>query len=197
VWPVLVGSPDDAARLAETAGINCNDGYTYERTLEQAAKVDVERAIARVARLYGVRARELRGSTPLPDEPPSNEFVVPFDLVSGDPLPEVRIALLPVDEGWKAPAILPWGRYNENPAPPVHTAVLRDWDRRYGAELVAMTGDTLELSVKRPPTTDQAALALAREQFGYAPDIVQQGTGDVATLAAILKNARAWFFWWD
>jgi hypothetical protein len=50
------------------AGINCEDGYTYERTLDQAAKVDVERAIARVARAYGVRARDLRGSTPLPDE---------------------------------------------------------------------------------------------------------------------------------
>jgi hypothetical protein len=60
-----------------------------------------------------------------------------------------------------------------------------------------MTGDTLELSVSRPPTTDQAALALAREHYSYAPDIVQQGTGDVETLAATLKNARAWFFWWD
>jgi hypothetical protein len=60
-----------------------------------------------------------------------------------------------------------------------------------------MTGDVLELSVARPPSTDQAALALAREQFRYAPDIVQQGVGDVETLAASLKNGHVWYFWWD
>ena len=80
---------------------------------------------------------------------------------------------------------------------------LRTCDRRtaevvrVGGELVSMTGDILELSVKRPPTTDQAALALAREHSSYAPAIVQPGTGDVETLAAILKDARAWYFWWD
>lgn len=197
LWPVLIGSPEDASVLADMTEINCDDGHTFERTLARAAKVDVERALARVARLYGVRAGELRGSPPLPDEPPSNEFVAPYDLVSGEFLPEVRIALLPVDESWQATAIVPWGNYNENPAPPVHTALLRDWNRRYGAELVSMTGDVLELSVSRPPVTDHAALALAREQYSYAPDIVQQGVGDVEALAATLKDGRAWYFWWD
>jgi hypothetical protein len=52
-----------------------------------------------------------------------------------------------------------------------------------------MTGDVLELSVTRPPTSDQAALALAREQFSYSPDIVQRGVNDIETLAASLKTA--------
>lgn len=197
VWPVIVGGPDDAAVLADMTQFNCTDGHTFERTLERASKVDVDRALARVARRYSVRPRELRGSTPLPGEPPTDEFVVPFDLVSGEPLPEVGIALLPIDESWQATAILPFGNYNENPAPAVHTAVLRDWSRRYGAEVVSVTGDVLELAVSRPPTTDLAALALAREQFSYAPDIVQQGVGDVESLAATLKNGHAWYFWWD
>jgi hypothetical protein len=197
VWPVIVGAPEDAAGLAETTRFNCEDGHTFERTLARASKVDVDRARARVARLYGVRPNELRGSTRLPDEPPGDEFVVPFDLVSGEPLPEVRIALLPIEASWEATAVLPFGNYNESPAPPVHTAVLRDWSRRYGAEVVSMTADVLELAVSRPPTSDQAALALAREQFSYAPDIVQQGVGDVESLAATLKNGHAWYFWWD
>jgi hypothetical protein len=197
LWPILIGSPEDAALLADTVRLNCKDGHTFERTLERASRIDVEREISQVARTYGVRARDLRGSTPLPDLPASDRFFVPLDVQSEEPLPEVRLALLAVDESWKATAILPWGNYNENPEPAVHTAVLRRWSGRYGAELVSMTGDVLELSVTRPPTSDQAALALAREQFSYSPDIVQQGVGDIETLAATLKDGHAWYFWWD
>jgi Domain of unknown function (DUF4253) len=196
-WPILIGSPEDAALLADTVRLNCKDGHTFERTLEHASKVDVERAISQVARAYGVRARDLRGSTPLPNFPASDQFFVPLDVQTEEPLPEVWLALLAIDESWKATAILPWGNYNDNPEPAVHTAVLRRWSRRYGAELVSMTGDVLEMSVTRPPTSDQAALALAREQFSYSPDIVQQGVGDIETLAATLKNGHAWYFWWD
>jgi hypothetical protein len=197
LWPVVIGSPEDASLLVDTVELNCKDGHTFERTLKRASEVDVERAISRVARLYGVRAGDLRGSIPLPDQPPSDDFLAPLDVLTEEPLPEVWIALVPVDESWKATAILPWGNYNENPRPAVHTAVLRDWSRRYGAELVSMTGDVLELSVTRPPTSDQAALALAREQFSYSPDIVQQGVEDIEALAASLKNGHAWYFWWD
>jgi hypothetical protein len=122
LWPVVIGSPEDASSLADTARLNCKDGHTFERTLERAAKVDVEHALSGVARAYGVRARDLRGSTPLPDHPPSDQFLVPLDVLTGEPLPEVWIALLPVDESWKATAILPWGNYNENPRPAVHRA---------------------------------------------------------------------------
>lgn len=177
---------------------NCHDRHTFERTLKRASRVDVERAISQVARAHGVRARDLRGSTPLPDYPyATDQFLVPLDVLTEEPLPEVWIALLPIDESWKATALLPWGSYNENPEPAVHTAVLRDWNQRYGVELVTMTADVLEMSVARPPSTDQAALALAREQFSYAPDIVQQRVGDVETLAASLKNGHVWYFWWD
>ena len=153
--------------------------------------------LGRVARVYGVRAKDLRGSTPLPDEPPSDDILTPFDLTTGKPLRKVRIALLPIDAGWKAPAYLPFGHYNDNPPPQVHVALLRDWHERYGAEVVSLTGSVIELTVPRPPTTDKEALALAREQFRYAPDIVQQGTNDVETLAALVKDGHAWFFWWD
>ena len=31
----------------------------------------------------------------------------------------------------------------------------------------------------------------------YCPDIVDQGTDNLATLAAILMVSDWWFFWWD
>jgi hypothetical protein len=197
-WPVLIGSPDDARVLADTARLNCKDGAHFERTLKRASEVNIEQALSAVARAYGVRDRDLRGALPLPPyRYAKDEFLVPLDVLTGEPLPEVAIALLPIDKGWQATAILPWGNYNDNPGPAVHTAILRDWGRRYGAELVSMTGDVIEASVARPPTSDQAALALAREQYSYSPDIVQQGLGDVETLAASLKKNHAWYFWWD
>jgi hypothetical protein len=196
-WPVLIGPPEDAPSLLDMVHWNCKDGFTYEGTLARAAKLDVERTLARVARAYGVRAKDLRGSLPLPDQPPSDEILTPFELTTNEPLPKVRIALLPIDASWKAPAFIPFGHYNDNPPPQVHVAALRDWHERYGSEVVAVTGSVIELEVSRPPTTDKAALALAREQFRYAPDIVQQGTSDVETLAALLKDGHAWYFWWD
>ena len=198
LWPVLIGAPDDASLLANVVGFNCKDGHSFEGTLRKASTIDVERALSKVAREYGVGPGDLAGSPPLPEYPHAKgRFVVPLDALAEEPLPEVAIALLPIEEGWQATAILPWGNYNENPGPALHTAVLRDWSRRYGAELVSMTGDVIEMAVSRPPTTDQEALALAREQFMYAPDIVQQGVGDVETLAAALKDSRSWYFWWD
>jgi len=39
--------------------------------------------------------------------------------------------------------------------------------------------------------------ALAKEQFLYCSDIVEQGAGSIRNLASILLNGRAWYFWWD
>jgi hypothetical protein len=152
----MIGSRENASSLADMVRFNCHDRHTFERTLKRASRVDVERAISQAARAHGVRARDLRGSTPLPDYPyATDQFLVPLDVLTEEPLPEVWIALLPIDESWKATALLPWGSSNENPEPAVHTAVLRDWNQRYGVELVSMTADVLEMSVARPPRTDQ------------------------------------------
>jgi hypothetical protein len=198
LWPVLTGSPEDTSLLADTVRFNCKDGFNFKRVLERASEVDVDRELSKVADAYGVRAQHLRGSGPLPEYPyPKDQFLVPLDVLTQEPLPEVGIALLPIEESWQAPAILPWGNYNDNPRPEVHVAILRDWSRRYDAVLASMTGEVLEMSVGRPPASEEEALDLAREQFMYSPDIVQQGVGDVETLAAAVKNAHAWYFWWD
>jgi hypothetical protein len=81
--------------------------------------------------------------------------------------------------------------------PEVHVATLRRWDRLYGAEVVGMLPDLMELQVARPPRSRTAALALAREHLAYCPDVVVQGTMTLEALAASLVNAPVWHFWWD
>lgn len=131
------------------------------------------------------------------DAEPSHSFVTPTDILSGKFLDEVVIGLIPAKDGADVPGILQYGGWNDCPMPEEHVAVLRYWNREYGAEIACMTHDIIECQVLRPPTTREAALALARQQYGYCYDIVEQGTGTLSALAAALMNSRHWYFWWD
>jgi hypothetical protein len=115
----------------------------------------------------------------------------------GRPLPKVHILVLPTRDGTAVPAFLKWGGWNANPPPELHVAALRSWRDRHGAELVGISNDVLDLRVTRRPGTREAALALAREQSVYCGDIVLQGVGTLAPLAAILTASDWWHFWWD
>lgn len=128
---------------------------------------------------------------------PQDSLCALNDPATETPWPTVYIAKLHTAHAWQAPALLQFGGWNECPFPEEHAAIARYWQERYGAEPVAMTGDTLECFVSRPPTTREAAEQLALEQFAYCEDIVIQGTESVRQLAASLLNAPSWFFWWD
>ena len=44
----------------------------------------------------------------------------------------------------------------------------------------------------------EKAVKLAIEQYGYCPDIVEQGDNvTVGMLAEMLTMSKVWFFWWD
>ena len=38
---------------------------------------------------------------------------------------------------------------------------------------------------------------LAKQMYGFCPDIVDQGAGDVSRLALELKKTQRFFIWWD
>jgi hypothetical protein len=90
-----------------------------------------------------------------------------------------------------------YGGWNACPMPHLQVALLRRWKEKYDAELVVAGGDVVELRVGKPPKTDEAAKELAREQFSYCSDIVNQGTETIERLATCLKNGTVWYFWWD
>jgi len=81
--------------------------------------------------------------------------------------------------------------------PADHVAILKRWHDQYGAELIGLGLDIIELWVPDPPAGHAAALAVAEEQYWYCPDIVDQGVETLDALAAIQVPARRWFFWWD
>jgi hypothetical protein len=109
-----------------------------------------------------------------------------------------RLALIEAAQGWEVPVRLAWsGSVNYDLSGGQHLSVLRRWAQRYGAELLTLGFDTIELLVERPPTGKDEALAVAREQFAYCPDIVWQGVGTIGSLAATQVRSHLWYFWWD
>jgi hypothetical protein len=132
-----------------------------------------------------------------PDAVDASGFTLASDIRTGEPLPRVHIALLPCANGWEAIAHLRWGGWNANPAAEHHVAALRSWHDRFGAELVGVGADVLNLRVAIRPATRDAALALAREQHLYCADIVDQGVETLSALAAALMADDWWYFWWD
>ena len=126
-----------------------------------------------------------------------NTFYVIDEAVSANPVKDLYLALIPTTSSWQAPAYLYFGDWNFCPPCEVHTSILSKWQQAYGAEIVAVTSETIELSVSNPPKTREDALKLAEEQFIYCEDIVLQGTETLETLGAELLNSKTWFFWWD
>ena len=90
-----------------------------------------------------------------------------------------------------------FGGWNANPMPAGHIAAFRYFAKTYGAVPLVMTSDYIEMLVLRPPKSEEAAMAVALEQFIYSPDIVWQGTGSVEDLARELAGSHLWYFWWD
>ncbi|MEV6301772.1 DUF4253 domain-containing protein [Actinoplanes sp. NPDC051861] len=77
------------------------------------------------------------------------------------------------------------------------SAVLRNWEDRFGARLIGVGFDVLYLSVAAPPVDAGHALAVAAEHYAFCPDNVDQGSGDLEEYASDLLDAPVWSFWWD
>jgi len=129
--------------------------------------------------------------------PQPNRLISLDDWETGRPLDIVYITILPTSNAWEAPAYLRFGAWNSNPPPDIHAAALRKWATEFGAVPVVIQADVIEMYVASPPMGREAASALAREQYIYCNDIVDQGVGDMSVLAAILDNGNFWYFWWD
>ena len=131
------------------------------------------------------------------EQPLSTGLTIATDILTEKPAPKVDIALIPPDDWTHIPAYLRWGNWNDCPPPEMHVAALRSWRDRYGIELVGLSSDTMNLRATTRPATRPEALALAREQYAYCTDIIDQGVQTYSTLAASLSSDDWWYFWWD
>lgn len=110
---------------------------------------------------------------------------------------DTRLGLVRADSGAHALAVCGWSGPTNHADIDKIAAVLADWERRFGAQVVEAGFDTLELSVPAPPATLAEALPLAAEHTAFCPDLVFQGSGSLTAYAEELVGAHQWSFWWD
>ncbi|MFF8271729.1 DUF4253 domain-containing protein [Streptomyces sp. NPDC016562] len=114
--------------------------------------------------------------------------------------PQSRLGLVAAPSGAEALAVAGWcGPLNYDNDTAKFSAVIRDWERRFGVRVVAVGFSTLHLSVAAPPIQEEDALLVAAEHFAFCPDNVWQGSRPytLAAYAERIIGARSWDFWWD
>ncbi|TDC70419.1 DUF4253 domain-containing protein [Actinomadura sp. GC306] len=108
------------------------------------------------------------------------------------------LGLVAVERGADAPAVAGWqGALNHNEWTAPLAAVLRSWEDRFGARVVGLGFNTLELSVAAPPVTTRHAVHVAAEHWAFCPDILFQGPGTLTGYAEEIRGKTNWSFWWD
>jgi hypothetical protein len=192
--PVILGHLDEVRRVKENMGFSES---TPESLLARAKTLVPEEVLRSRKEIEGIHCdREDEGEWPneLPGVP---ALTAHTSILTGEPKKVIFIAKVPTAKSYEVPAWLKLGDWNECPSADQHVVMHRYWHENYGANIISATGDIIECTVERPPGTREEAIALAREQFVYCPDIVDQGCGTVAQLAATLKDSGVWYFWWD
>ena len=104
-------------------------------------------------------------------------------------VPVTRPADVPRALGWMGPANYDFGGSDQS-------TVLRSWEDRFGAVLVGMGFDVVQLVVAAPPTDPAQAELLAREHYAFCPDNVDQGVGSLEDYVPLVMSSE-WYFWWD
>lgn len=194
-YPVILGDADTFDRIAET--IEMNGGQSIEELVNAARQIDPENWFSEREESDPEYYEIEEDEWPQGEESSNDSLSAHCDVLTGQPYPEVYLALIPAPEAWMVPCYLRIGGWNECPNAEEHAAVFKYWGEKYGATVACIADDVIEFQVARPPATREEALRLAKEQYIYCADIVQQGTETIEALASTLLNGKVWYFWWD
>jgi hypothetical protein len=192
-WPVVFGDSKNLQRIAEVFG--SEHAENASEALQQGLALDVQEYFTRRAEEFS--GEGAHGEWPK-NAPGQDDFIVPRNILNLEEFHKrVDIGLVPAQNSWEVPAYLSFGGWNDCPHPHEQVAVLHYWNEIYGAELVCLSSDVMEMKVTRRPASKEEALKLAREQYWFCYDIVEQGVGTIENLAAALLTSGVWYFWWD
>ncbi|MEU6392371.1 DUF4253 domain-containing protein [Streptomyces sp. NPDC046939] len=113
--------------------------------------------------------------------------------------PQARLGLVAAATGAEALTAVGWSGPCNYDDTAKFSAVVRDWEHRFGARVVAVGFSTLHLSVASPPADEDEALRVAAEHFAFCPDTIWQGHAPytLAAYAERIAGAQNWYFWWD
>lgn len=199
--PVLVCVDD---LLCDALSLSEEDGFSVEDLLKAGADEEAGK------RFLAERFQEYRSECEAYDDWSLDEFIGAYSgkperittsstiYNAADQGQDIILVEVPSPNPWDVVAFIPFGGWNECPAPADMANVLRYWFEKHGAVPMVITSSTLEFAVPAP-VGEAEALELAKEHFAFSMDRVDQGTetGTLSELVESLKVSTAWFFWWD
>jgi hypothetical protein len=110
-------------------------------------------------------------------------------------LDECRLVLVPARRSSDALALTGWSA--EAPLP-LLCALLRSWEERFGAQVVAVFGSELHVSVARRTVEAEHTDLLALEHvLSTADNIVDDPPTPFPEYTTDLMGRTSWSFWWD
>lgn len=108
-----------------------------------------------------------------------------------DPAPNKQaVLLLPTVHGCDALAYMHWWGYNDTLS---RIQLLRHWQDKFGAELVAHWDTMLQFIVQRPPQTSDEAFSLAVQHYWAAPCTLDLPGERLYQYAESLLHSKRWF----
>jgi hypothetical protein len=108
------------------------------------------------------------------------------------------LGLVPAGRGADTLTAIGWqGARHHNPWTAPLSAVVRGWEERFGAQVVGLGFDTLDLSVAAPPTSLRHAMHVAAEHATFCPEAIVQGSGSIAGHAEEILGCGIWSFRWE
>lgn len=109
-----------------------------------------------------------------------------------------RLGLVETDRPSDVPALVGWaGMISTTDEVAAISAVLRSWEERFGAVLISLGFDSLELSVAAPPRTRDRSLAVAAEHRAFCLANFTGQPGSIREYAEAITGRRLWRFRWD
>jgi hypothetical protein len=186
--PVILGPREDCERVFSTD----RERLKPEQILARAEKLDPKKWFSKWAKSHPGNLDDLELS--------DSEVDMEIDKIEPPSWPakqRVFIGLFPIEASWQVFAHLDYAGWNECPPAANHCAVQHYWHKRFGTEVMSLAYDRIYLEVAQRPRSKQATLDLAREQYVYCPDTVEQGTQSIGALAGMLSKSKHWYFWWD
>ena len=117
-------------------------------------------------------------------------------------LPPARIGLAAAARPADALAAMGWIPGNWVDGTEQVTAVLRSWEDRFGARLLAVGYASFKLLAQRPPRGRPAAQRVAAEAFALTADEYtcgwdEEALREVSDITDSLIRSPIWGFWWD
>ncbi|MEN0063985.1 MAG: DUF4253 domain-containing protein [Myxococcota bacterium] len=155
---------------------------------EPGALADGQRVLARAFEQWRVHQPDAFTTLAEPTAFPESSPDAPPAFLRSASFANAAIVDVPSPHAWAVPVFLGWGGFGARLDDAEAASVMRYWEHRFGATLMAVSGRELGFSVSRPPTSHDDARDVLAEHLAICAD----STIVFDEYVASLRTAHSW-----